>query len=217
MEKKREILYFGDKGKPRIREVEGGESRIIEGYAVVFGVQSKILSEFGEIYREIIEPGAITQDDLNRFDIKMTIWHNRERLIARSNMGKGTLNLFVDDIGVGFWLEAPHTPDGNTALELTAREDLSGASFTFWADEKKSVRYTREPNGMIIRHVSKVDIIFEMTLASDPAYVQTSVTVREMEDAVCEEPKHDEEDRECEEKREREISEIKNFINSRKY
>ena len=32
----------------------------------------------------------------------------------------------------------------------------------------------------MIRHVKKINMVYEMTLASDPAYVQTSVTAREI-------------------------------------
>lgn len=34
---------------------------------------------------------------------------------------------------------------------------------------------------MLLRHVTRIDEVFEMTIASDPAYVQTSVTAREVE------------------------------------
>ena len=37
---------------------------------------------------------------------------------------------------------------------------------------------------MTIRHVNRIDEIFDMTIASDPAYAQTSVTAREMDEAV---------------------------------
>ena len=193
-ERKRETRFFAMQGQPRIRESEDGknDSRIIEGYAIVFGVQSKLLVDWGDVYREIIEPGAITQEDLVRFDIKMTIWHNRERLLARSNHGKGTLTLTVDEIGVKYSFVAPNTPDGDTALELVKRGDLSGSSFIFWSDETTSVSYTKDEEGIIVRHVNRIDEIFDMTIASDPAYVQTNVTAREIDEAIGEVEKKDE-------------------------
>ena len=139
--------------------------------------------DYWEDYREIIEPGAITEADLAAMDIKMTIWHNRERLLARSNKGVGTLKLSVDEVGVKYEFEAPDTPDGNTALVLVKRGDLSGSSFTFWSDETSSVRYTKDDEGVLLRHVKRIDMVYEMTLASDPAYVQTNVTAREIEQA----------------------------------
>ena len=172
----------GDRFQPRIREAEdGNESRIIEGYAIVFGVESRMLVDYWDNYREIIEPGAIAEDDLKRMDIKMTLWHNRERLLARWNRGEGSLSLSVDETGVRYRFTAPATQDGTTALELVKRGDLAGSSFTFWSDESSSVRYTKDDEGVLLRHVTRIDEVFEMTIASDPAYVQTSVTARGVE------------------------------------
>ena len=131
---------IGGKWKPRYREAVEGEktSRTIEGYAIVFGVESKILSDYWDNYREIIEPGAITEERLKSMDIKMTMYHNREKILARSTKGEGTLKLSVDEVGVHYEFEAPNTVDGDTALELVKRGDLQGSSFMFWTDEKKS-------------------------------------------------------------------------------
>lgn len=180
-DKKREIRSFSGAGQPRIREAEGGgESRTITGYAIVFGVESKLLVDWYEAYREIIEPGAVTAEDLLKWDIKMTMWHNREKLLARWNKGEGTLRLSVDEVGVKYEFEAPQTADGNNALELVKRGDMSGSSFIYWADEDHSVNYTKNDEGVIIRHVNKIDMIMDMTIASDPAYAQTTVSAREV-------------------------------------
>lgn len=174
--------YCGDKYQPRLREVgEGQESRIIEGYAIVFGVRSKLLFDWYDRYYEIIEPGAIDEARLREMDIKMTLFHDREMLVARSNKGQGTLKLTVDEIGVKYEFEAPRTPAGETALELVRRGDLAGSSFTYWSDEKASVRYDMTDEDILVRHVDRIDMIYEMTIASDPAYVETSVTAREVE------------------------------------
>lgn len=172
----------GERFSPKLREApEAGNSRTIEGYAIVFGVESRMLVDYYDDYREIIEPGAITNEDIKRMSIRMTLWHNRERLLARSNKGVGTLKISVDEIGVKYEFEAPNTPDGDTALELVRRRDLTGSSFMYWSDESSSVRYTKDKDGVLIRHVNRIDEIIEMTIASDPAYVQTSVTAREIE------------------------------------
>lgn len=185
-EVKREVRsYVGDRFQPRLREEveEGGNRRTIEGYAIVFGVRSRLLADYWENYYEVIEPGAITEDQLREMDIKMTMWHNREKLLARSNKGEGTLKLSVDEIGVKYEFEAPDTADGNNALELVKRGDLAGSSFTFWSDERSSVRYTTDDEDILTRHVERIDRVFEMTIASDPAYTETSVTAREVEAA----------------------------------
>ena len=171
--------------KPQIRESEDNAqpSRVIEGYAIVFGVESRILVDWYDAYREIISKDAITAEDLAKFDIKMTLWHNREKLLARANKGEGTLHLSVDERGVKYSFEAPDTPDGQTAIELVKRGDIAGASFTFWTDES-NCSYAEADDGAIIRTVNKLDMVYEMTLASDPAYPQTTAEAREMPKGV---------------------------------
>ena len=172
---------IGGKYRPVFREATEGESnsRTIEGYAIVFGVESRILSDYWDNYREIIEPGAITEERLKEMDIKMTMYHNREKILARSNQGEGTLKLTVDEVGVKYSFEAPNTVDGDTALELVKRGDLSGSSFMFWTDEKSGVSYEKRSDGIMLRRVKTIGMIYDMTIAADPAYEQTTVAARE--------------------------------------
>lgn len=181
VEKKEIRSGIGGKWKPVLREAaEGsGESRTIEGYAIVFGVESRILADYWENYREIIEPGAITEEQLKEMDIKMTMFHNREKILARSNQGEGTLKLRVDEVGVHYEFDAPNTVDGDTALELVKRGDLSGSSFMFWTDEKSGVSYEKRSDGIMLRRVKTIGMIYDMTIAADPAYEQTTVAARE--------------------------------------
>lgn len=183
MTKKETRSYIGGQFQPKIREAQEGkaQSRTIEGYAIVFGQESRLLVDYWDAYREIIEPGAVTADDLKGFDIKMTMYHNREKILARSNKGEGTLNLSVDEVGVKYSFEAPNTPDGDTALELVKRGDLSGSSFMYWTDESQNVSYEKTAEGVLLRHVKKISEIYDMTIAADPAYTQTNVTAREVE------------------------------------
>lgn len=195
MEKKREMevrTLTGGLYQPRLREAAGGEgteSRTIEGYAIVFGVESKLLMDWRDVYREVIEPGAIDEARIKTMDIKMTMFHQRTMLLARQKSdGTGTLKLTVDEKGVKYEFEAPHTIDGDKVLELVKRGDLGGSSFTFWSDEKSSVSYTKSSaDGELVRHVNRLDLVTEMTVAADPAYNQTSVNAREVLDNL--EPK----------------------------
>lgn len=209
-EKKEIRSGIGGKWKPVLREAaEGGsESRTIEGYAIVFGVESRILSDYWDNYREIIEPGAITEERLKEMDIKMTMYHNREKILARSTNGEGTLKLTVDEVGVKYSFEAPNTVDGDTALELVKRGDLSGSSFMFWTDER-NVSYERRSDDIMLRRVKTIGMIYDMTIAADPAYEQTTVEAREAYgrlNQVKEKPLHDNIKREIEKmKRELEL------------
>ena len=158
-----------------LREEENGN--VIEGYAIVFGQESRLLLDEGKIVREIIMPGAVTRELIDKSDITMTLFHNRESLLARSVNGVGTLSLDIDDHGVKFSFVVPNTPDGMKARELVKRQDLRGCSFSYYS-RQLSVEYKREGKETI-RMVNKVDYLSELTIGSQPAYTQTSVSLRE--------------------------------------
>ena len=189
----REIRVTGEKYAPCLRELaDNVDSRLIEGRSVVYGRESRIIHDHLGKYVEIIEQGAITADLLSRSDIKMTLWHNRERLLARSNKGVGSLTLGIDEEGVWYRVEAPNTPDGDTALELVRRGDLTGSSFTYYA-KPENVQWSKREDGTIVRRVFKIDYIGEMTIASDEAFKDTTVNAREVLNIVEPKPQPDNE------------------------
>ena len=171
----RRIQSYRATSAPLVREVEGGH--VIEGLAIVYGTVSVPLMEWG-YDREMIAPGAVTPELLAAADVKMTMWHNRERLLARCTRGTGTLRLEARADGLWYSFDVPDTPDGQTALELVRRGDLAGASFTYWSSERNSVRYEDTEDG-ILRTVERIDALYELTLASDPAYPDTTAAARE--------------------------------------
>ena len=190
---KRELLNNSAQLHLRERE-DGAESRTIAGYAVVFGVLSEPLAadETLEI-REIIEPGAITQELLDGSDIKFTMFHDRQLILARSNKGQGTLKYSIDDKGVSFEFEAPDTVDGHKAVELVKRGDISGCSFAFstrYYDTDFVVRDVANAGDkkIVTYRIKRVTGIYDMTLASDPAYSATDVQARELMEREQREP-----------------------------
>lgn len=170
-----------------VREAGEGEaaSRTIVGRAILFNTPSAPLwSDEDEEAREIIAPEAITKELLDGCDIKFTMFHDRQLILARSNKGTGTLSYTVDDKGVAFEFEAPNTVDGDKALELVKRGDLAGCSFAFsthYWDESFVSRTVevRDGRAYITYTVKAVTGVYDMTLAVDPAYPDTSVEARE--------------------------------------
>ena len=190
MKKKRTIAIVSGL---RIREAtDGAESRTIEGYALKFGVRSRLLCDWWNNYYEVLEPGCVTREMLDKQDIKLTMFHDRQLVLARSNKGNGTLNYEVDKVGVKFWAEMPHTVDGDKALELVSRGDIAGCSFIYSTDEDDSenaVSYERldekgdDGENILLRHVKRIDNVYDFTITTDPAYEQTDVSKREVEAA----------------------------------
>lgn len=190
MKKKRTIAIVSGL---RIREAtDGAESRTIEGYALKFGVRSRLLCDWWNNYYEVLEPGCVTCEMLDKQDIKLTMFHDRQLVLARSNKGNGTLSYEVDKVGVKFWAEMPHTVDGDKALELVSRGDIAGCSFIYSTDEgdsENAVSYERldekgdDGEDILLRHVKRIDNVYDFTITTDPAYEQTDVSKREVEAA----------------------------------
>ena len=170
-----------------IREAaEGQQSRTITGYAILFNTPSAPIWEYDdEVVREEIAPEAVTPELLAASDIKMTMFHDRQLILARSNKGSGTLSYGIDERGVFFEFEAPHTADGDKALELVKRGDIAGCSFafsTYYFDDDHVERAVEHKPGktIITNRVKVITGIYDFTLAADPAYPDTSCELREL-------------------------------------
>lgn len=170
----------------RIRENESGEpSRQITGYAILFNTPSAPLwSDEESEAREVIAPEAVTRELLDSCDIKFTMFHDRQLILARSCRGSGSLSYTVDERGVAFEFEAPRTTDGDKALELVRRGDLAGCSFAFSTRYRDNAFVSRtvdkDGNRRLITYtVRAITGIYDFTLAADPAYPETNVEIRE--------------------------------------
>lgn len=199
-----------------VREAEGGErSRTIEGHAVVFGVRSVNLtpwSQSREVY-EVMERGCISTELLNRSDVVLTAFHDNTAILGRWRKGKGTLNLGLDAQGMTMRCTLADTERANELLSAIERGDISGMSFAFTADEEDSengVSYEkldeRSESGkeVWLRHVRKVTGLYDVTIAGHPAYPQTDIARREIDEFFDEKLGHIETD---EERQQREASE----------
>lgn len=184
-------------GELRVRETQEGEApgRTIEGYAILLDTPSAPLYDDGdEELREIIDRGAVTQELLDGSDIKFTMFHDRQLLLARSKQGSGTLSYTLDEKGVKFSFEAPRTPDGDKALELVRSGIIDGCSFAFtthYYDEAYVARTVKHENGktVITCRVKVITGIHDMTITPDPAYPATEVEARELASGLGKERK----------------------------
>lgn len=182
MEKTNKIItrMLHTPGDLHVREADGGQSRTITGYAILFNTPSAPLYEYDdEEAREIIAPEAITKEFLDGCDVKMTMFHDRQLILARSKNGAGTLTYSVDEKGVAFSFDAPNTADGDKALELVRRGDISGCSFMFSTHYYDSAYVERcverkEGRTLITYTVRAITGVYDFTLAADPAYPDTN-------------------------------------------
>ena len=181
--KKREIRNLECQLAFREASQEASEKGILGticGRAICFNVESQVLDEYGQTFREVIAPEAATMDFLNTQDIKINMLHMRELTFGRAKRGvSGNARLSVDNEGVNFEVDVPNCDLGIRARELTKAGVYDGCSFEFWPD-KYDVE-EREGKVPLVRH-THFRAITALTLGMDPAYLQTSLHARELYD-----------------------------------
>ena len=187
--KKLEIRSFGGDAAPKI------EGRTIDGYAIVFNQRSEVMLDWTDEgirrFVEVVDPSAVDEALLLSSDIRALIEHNRERLLARYNKGVGTLSLTIDEHGLRYSFDAPNTADGDYAVEMVGRGDISGSSFAFRAKDSDT-EWAKE-GSLWVRTIKSFSLLRDVTITTDPAYTQTEVSVRSLDemDKPIEEEKKD--------------------------
>jgi len=139
------------------------------GYAAVFNRESKDLGQF----TESIRPGAFSRSLETPSDILALYDHDQRSVLGR--VGAGTVDLNEDDHGLYFEIDLPPTTIGKDLGVLVERGDVHGASFAFTVPE--GGEQWRTVNGKPHRELLDVTL-HEVTITSNPAYVDTEVSKR---------------------------------------
>lgn len=146
------------------------ESRLVSGYALVFESESNDLGGF----TEVISKDAL-QGVLEKSDVLALLNHNEDRgVLARSSYGEGSLVLEIDEIGLKYLFEAPKTALGDELLEGLKRGDIRNSSFAFTVAEDN---WEKRNDGTILRTITKIDQLFDVSPVTFPAYNATSVKI----------------------------------------
>lgn len=138
----------------------------VEGYAAVFGQETRI----GDWFREKIEPGAFTEA-IRRDDVVFLI--NHEGLpLARTR--SGTLKLSEDDKGLKIETDLDaEDPDVKSIVGKMRRGDLDKMSFAFWPE----VQEWDETGDMPLRVIKKA-ALYDVSIVTTPAYEGTEIGLR---------------------------------------
>lgn len=153
------------------------ESRHIEGYALKFNSESVDMG-----FKEIILPTAIDEDIIKRSDVFALLDHSKEKgILARSRYGSGTLRLEIRDDGLFYEFEAPHTQLGDEILEYLKRGDITQSSFGFVIDKNDGDEWKRDKDGLH-RTIKKIYCLTDVSPVFQPAYEQTSVITRKLDE-----------------------------------
>lgn len=152
-----------------IRQADS-ESRMVEGYALLFETSSDGLNFEEVISREALE-GVIA-----RSDVFALLNHSKERgILARSINGAGSLTLEVDEKGLLYRFDAPNTALGNELLENLRRGEINQSSFAFDVDSDK---WERNSDGTWKRTINQIGHLYDVSPVYNAAYSKTSVYMR---------------------------------------
>lgn len=135
----------------------------ISGYAARFNSDATI----GDYFIERLHPKCFDSALKEKADVRCLLDHDTGRVLGRTK--SGTLQLRVDRIGLYFHVDIDETtPDGQTALGLVGRGDLSGCSFGFRVTSQE----WDESGDMPVRTILDLDL-YEVSIVAFPAYDDT--------------------------------------------
>lgn len=177
------------------------ESRTITGKAISFETLSNDLGFVEVIHRE-----AITQELIDSSNIVFTYNHQRDRILARRNKGKGNLNIDLRDDGVYFEFQAPNTTLGNDLLEDVRNGNISQCSFAFTIPDQEGAQKWTKEGDTYRRDIYMIDALYDLSAVVDPAYEDTYIQARnaefmsakdELDKVQVQEPEPEKRDEEC--------------------
>jgi len=150
---------------------EDDSSTNLSGYAIVFGQPSQNLGGF----IEYIDRNALDSVDLS--SVQLLYNHNFDNILARSD--SSTLSLSIDDKGLFFNAKIPNTTIGNDVIENVRCGNLKGCSFGFTISGNSWDDLDADTS---IRHITQVERLYELSITPMPAYKETSVSQRSMDE-----------------------------------
>lgn len=158
----------------RAKDSEGGN--IITGRPIVYNSRTNI-----GYYDEIIEPGALNNTDLT--DVRFLVNHDLNKIpLARSrrNNGNSTMQLFVDNNGMGIEviLDTENNSEARALYSAVQRGDISGMSFLFSIDSEK---WEELDSDHPLRRIKEIGTVVEVSAVTVPAYESTEINARSKE------------------------------------
>lgn len=163
-------------------ETEQSEEMRVSGYASTFNEPYVLYSDDELVYREQVDSNAFADTDMS--DVIMQYDHEG-RVFARNS--NNTLTVLPDEKGL--FIEADL---GGTELGRQLYEEIRGGytnkmSFGFIVSDDEETRSTAEDGRVdILRTITGVSKLFDVSAVSIPANNATSISVRNLTDGVIE-------------------------------
>jgi Escherichia/Staphylococcus phage prohead protease len=156
-----------------LRASGNAKSPKLEGYASVFNSVSEDLGGF----REIVKPGAFQRTlRSNTADPLALVAHIPSLVLGRRSAG--TLKLAEDSKGLAFEIDLPQTMAAADLLVSVERGDIKGASFAFVVPAGGDA--WKMQGDTVLRELHDVSL-HEISITANPAYADTTVARRSLE------------------------------------
>ena len=186
------------------------ESRHVEGYALLFNTDSRPM--WGGDLIERIAPTAL-DGVLERSDVLCLMNHDESRgVLARYRMGEGSLALTVDEKGLRYSFDAPNTALGDELIEALKRGDIAESSFAFTVEKDN---WERKEDGTYVRTIVQIGQLYDVSPVYYPAYEDTSVALRSMEQRESDRKEAEKAKAELEKRKQEELNEYFNNLKNR--
>ncbi|MCT3048518.1 phage major capsid protein [Leuconostoc mesenteroides] len=141
----------------------------IQGYAVLFNTESVDLGGF----IEVIKPNALDGVDLSA--VQLIYGHENNSILAR--VDSGNLTLTVDETGLFFVATLADTSLANDVYQDILAGNLKGMSFGFTIPDDGD-DWIFDQGETAVHVVNQIGDVVEITITPNPAYQDTSVSVK---------------------------------------
>ena len=142
------------------------------GHAAVFDQEARINGWGGDIFIELVAPGAFSES-IGADDVRALWNHDGASLLGRTSAG--TLDLAEDEVGLAFDLDTPDTQLGRDLAVLVERGDVSEMSFGFRVQDESWEKVETEDGKTIHRRTLKRVQLVDVSPVTWPAYTGTDV------------------------------------------
>lgn len=148
------------------QQTDGSKSIKIEGYALLFDD----VTDIGGWFQERFAQGCL--DDADMTDVRALFNHDPNLPLART---PETLTLEIDEKGLRYSFDIPNTTVGTDLAEMVATKVVSQSSLAFVV-KKDSWEY--KDDGSELRTIEKIDVLYDVSPVTFPAYANTEVALR---------------------------------------
>lgn len=187
------------------RKADDGQM-IVEGYATTFNQPYELWRDKGMIVNEQVDANAFAETDMS--DTIMQYDHEG-RVFAR--VKNGTLQLTPDEHGLKVTANLGGTEIGRQLFEEINGGYTNKMSFGFTVTGEKSQRSKdKDGNTVILRTITRVGRLYDVSAVSLPANDATEISSRNIGDGLIAEVL---EEVRAEEERQRRIGEIRKILN----